>query len=183
MGEPEAVTDAGPDPQEFTQRIRENLDWLRGWMRGRIRDADVADDLCQDSFLKALRSAKALKDPARFSSWLFRIAVNTLRDHLRSEKRRRARLRFTGEIEELDTARTEAPSVIADRREAAAQLLDAIQALPEKLREPLLLRHSRGLAYAQIAGILGITENAVQVRIFRAREKLRKKLGKPAREV
>lgn len=167
--------------EELGRRVEENLDWLRGWMRSRVRDRDAVDDLCQDAFLKALRSSKSLKDPARFSSWLFRIAVNTLRDYLRSQKRRRARERFTGEEAELDraasTAAQEPADAAASRKETADRILSAIDSLPAKLREPILLRHSRALPYAKIAEILGITETAVQVRIFRAREKLRAKLG------
>ncbi len=57
--------------------------------------------------------------------------------------------------------------------EEAERLLEAIRALPEKLREPLLLRHSRDLYYRDIGTILGLRENAVQVLIFRARKMLR----------
>jgi RNA polymerase sigma factor (sigma-70 family) len=151
--------------------VRENLGWLRGWLRGRVRDPELADDLCQEAFLRALRRYGGLRDPERIRAWLYRIAVNTLRDHLRSEHRRRGKVVFTDQIEELETP-TEAEDALG-RDESAERLLAAIRALPARLREPLLLRHSQNLSYREIAKILGISENAVQVRIFRARQLLR----------
>jgi len=156
--------------------VQANLGWLRGWMRGRVGDRDLADDLCQDVLLKALRRLPRLRDESRFSGWLYRIAENTVRDHVRSEKRRRGRVQFTSEIEGFD--RSAPPSGDPAVREEAERLLAAIRALPARLREPLLLRHSRGLPYAEIARILGVSENAVQVRIFRARERLRRAFQK-----
>jgi len=154
--------------------VRENLGWLRGWFRGHVRSADEADDLCQESFLKALEHLSELRDSGRFYSWLHCIAVNTLRDHFRSEVRRKAWVVKSDHLEEI-----QAPSLGADpdTAEEAERLLEAIRALPQKLREPLLLRHSRDLSYKEIGAILGLRENAVQVRIFRARKMLREKLG------
>jgi RNA polymerase sigma factor (sigma-70 family) len=153
--------------------VEENLGWLRGWLRGRLRDADAADDLCQEVFLKALQRLPSLRDRARFPAWLYRIAENALRDHLRAEGRRRARFVPTDRIEGLEVPAAERSP---DGAEDAARVLEAIRGLPPKLREPLLLKHTRDLSYAEIGKILGIRENAVQVRIFRARRKLREDL-------
>jgi RNA polymerase sigma-70 factor (ECF subfamily) len=160
-----------PAGERLAHLVRENLGWLQGWLRGRVGDPDLADDLCQEAFLRALRRVSKLRDPARFPAWLYRIAENTVRDHLRSVARRRNRVTYTDRLEEFDTS---APAVEDPaRREAAERLLAAIRNLPARLRDPLLLRHSSDLSYAEIARVLGISENAVQVRIFRARKKLR----------
>jgi len=157
--------------ERLAQLVRDNLGWLRGWLRGRVGDPDLADDLCQESFLRALRRFSKLRDPARFPAWLYRIAENTVRDHLRSAARHRNRVTYTDRLEEFD--RSAPPAEDPAQREAAERLLEAIRALPARLRDPLLLRHSSDLSYAEIGRVLGITENAVQVRIFRARKKLR----------
>ena len=170
-------------PQPFgspaERLVAENMGWLRGWLKAKVRDPETAADLCQDSLLKALRSASVLRDPGKFASRLYRIAQNTLRDHLRREKRRRSRIQYTGDLESFD--RSAPSSGRPEEVEEAEQLLEAIGKLPERLREPLLLRHSRGLSYGEIASILGVTENAVQVRVFRARKRLLERFGARAR--
>lgn len=155
------------------QLVSANLGWLRGWVRGRVRDPELVHDICQDSILKALRAARSLKDESKFSSWLYRIAQNTLRDHLRRQARRRRWLVFTNNLDPVEAI---APSPGGGlEAEESQKLLQAVRKLPPRYREPLLLRHAEDLPYARIAEILGITENAVQVRIFRARKMLREK--------
>ncbi len=155
--------------------LLENVGWLRGWVRARVRDPEAVHDICQEAILKALRSKRALRDLGRFSSWLYRIAWNTLRDHIRRTERRKRRISLSGDLEAVASPSAGAHSV--SENEEAARLLQAIEALPPRYREPLLLRHSRDLSYREIGEILGISENAVQVRIFRARRMLRAKLG------
>jgi RNA polymerase sigma factor (sigma-70 family) len=171
------VLEAPGEPENERLRleklVQENIGWLRGWLRGRVRDSESIDDLSQESFLRAFREIRRLRDPSRFPSWLYRIALNVLRDHLRKETRRRALISYTDQIEDQKSQAVDEEDPV--RKEAAADLLNAIRELPERLREPLLLRHSRNLPYKQIAAILGIRENTVQVRIFRARRLLRKK--------
>jgi len=167
------TAESGPGAS-IEELVRENLGWLRGWFRGRVRDPDRVDDLCQESILKALENLPRLRDPSRFPAWLYRIAVNTLRDALRRDVRRGSLVRTAEDLEKVPAEGTTAQT--AERREEAERLLAAIRELPETLREPLLLRHSRNLSYRQIGAILGIRENAVQVRIFRARQLLRKRL-------
>ena len=174
------------DPLAADRLVRENLGWLRGWVRSRVRDPELAHDICQDAVLKALRAARTLKDHSKFPSWLYRIAQNTLRDHLRRQARRRRWLLFTDNVDPLE-ARVHPsaprgagsnPAQAEEAAEEAERLLEAVQRLPPRYREPLLLRHSEDLPYARIAEILGISENAVQVRIFRARKMLKDAEGK-----
>jgi len=154
--------------------VQENLAWLRGWLSGHVRNPDVVDDLCQESFLRALRRLPGLRNPDRFSAWLYRIAENALRDHIRSEARRRKHILSTDRLDELESA---GEARDPEETEEVERLLEAIRNLPPRLREPLLLRHSNDLTYREIGKILGIRENTVQVRIFRARKLLQKKLG------
>ncbi len=165
-----------PNRQLVSTLVEENLGWLRGWFRGRVKDPDLTDELCQESLLRAIRRLSGLRDLALFPGWLYRIAENTLRDHLRA-KLRRKKVVFTPLLEEeVQPAAPAFDSRDPEKAEETERLLSAIRELPPKLREPLLLRHSRDLPYREIAAILGIRENAVQVRIFRARRLLRQKL-------
>src|SRR6185295_991619 len=175
----EATLTASPEASDKRPEdlVRENIGWVRGWLRGRVKDPDLADDLCQESFLRALRRFSRLRDPAKAAGWLYRIAENTLRDHLRNESRRKKRVVFTDQLEEMETPAAPSEDPLG-QAEATGKLLEMVQALPPKLREPLLLRHSRSLPYREIGRILGISEKAVQVRIFRARQLLRSKQTK-----
>ena len=150
-----------------------NTGWLRGWFRGHVRDPELVDDLCQETFLRALRGFSRLRDPSRFSSWLYRTAENLLRDHFRRKKRRRGKVVFTDELETED--RGIGPEEKLFQKEEMEQLLARIESLPERYREPLLLRHARDMPYSEISSLLGISENSVRVRIFRARQMLRAK--------
>ncbi len=161
-------------PAATEKLVQDNLEWLRGWVRGRVKDPELVHDICQDSFLKALRAAETLKDAAKFPSWLFRIAQNTLRDHLRRQARRRRWLHFSDDLDQHEAR--ESPPDGASEAEETEKLLEAIRRLPARYREPLLLKHSEDLPYSRIAEILGITENAVQVRVFRARKMLQERL-------
>jgi RNA polymerase sigma factor (sigma-70 family) len=157
--------------EEVDQAFRENLPWLRGWLGARLRGRrrQDADDLAQEILLSAFRGLSSLRRSQSFSSWLYRIATNRLRDYLRRE--RRSREEAVGvEFEPVDPRR---PDETLETREDAERLLGALLDLPPKYREPLILRHVEELSYDRIAGILGITKNNVQVRIFRGRQLLR----------
>lgn len=153
--------------------VRGNAGWLRGWFRGHVRDPELVDDLCQETFLRALRGFSRLRDPSRFSGWLYRTAENLLRDHFRRKKRRRDKVVFTDELETEDGRPS--PEAKLSQKEEAESLMARIQSLPEHYREPLLLRHAQDLSYAEISSVLGVSENSIRVRIFRARQMLRAK--------
>jgi RNA polymerase sigma-70 factor (ECF subfamily) len=150
--------------------VEQNLGWLRGWLGARLsgRHRQEVDDLCQEVALHALRGAERLRSPERLVPWLYRIAANVLNDYLRSRARRQPMSALSENVPE----RTDFSARIEEDEEAR-RLLDLVLELPPRYREPLLLRHAQDLSYAEIARILGLKENAVQVRIFRAREALR----------
>ena len=162
------------DEAAVERLVSENMGWLRGYLRGRLSDPEAIHDVLQETFLKAIRALPGLQDAATFPAWLYRIAENTLRDHVRARARNRGKIVFTDGLDELRSP--EDSEGAAESRELAERLLAAIRDLPERYREPLLLRHSRDLPYAEIGRILGITEKTVQVRIFRARKMLQKRL-------
>jgi RNA polymerase sigma-70 factor (ECF subfamily) len=150
--------------------VRQNIGWLQGWLRGRVDDPELVHDLSQEAFLKTFRNLGQLRDPKRFSGWLFRTAQNLLRDQLRSKRRQRTHLATT---ESLDRIAATGSGLTLEQKEDAARVLEAVRELPERYREPFLLRHSQDLSYDEISNLLGIERGAVRVRMHRARQMLR----------
>jgi len=152
--------------------LRRHLRWLRGWLGARLQGVERqdVDDLCQEVLLRAVRGVRGLRDPARFPSWIYRIAGNVLRDHVRKVARKRRETRGV-ERELLDPR---AGTERVDHRDELEHALEAVLTLPARYREPMLLRHVDDLSYEEIGEILGISSGAIHVRISRAREKLRR---------
>ena len=125
---------------------------------------DVADDLVQDVFERALRQIQSLRDAKAFGGWLIQIARNRVRDHWRREP----------VSEELQERRAEARAPSQSEAEAA---LDAIRALPEAYRETLLLRLVEGMTGPEIAARVGMTPESVRVNLHRGMKMLRERIG------
>lgn len=136
---------------------------------------DVALDLTQETFVKAFQNLHRY-DPVRpFSTWIFSIASNLAKDHLRKVTRV-AEVPLEEELEvESDCRR---PDHRLDASELGRAIEESIAALPLNYREPLVLRHTAGLSIEEIAQVLGVTEAVVKTRLFRARAKLQESLGK-----
>lgn len=139
-----------------------------------VRDPALAEDLTQDAFIRAYRKLH-LYDPERpFLPWLFRIAANLTRNHLKSAASR--------ELPHSPEHFTQVPTLAAAQdeqtaqRAAVQQLERAIFELSAKDRAPLVLKHIEGLSYGEISQILGISVVALKMRVSRARRKLRKLL-------
>ena len=146
-----------------------------------VRDRELANDLVQETFMKAFSSLKTYRSEYRFSTWLYKIAANSSIDHLR--KRRIQALSLDNPI------RTEEGQVAIDvpdysnipeeqmvRREQAISINEAIDALPDKYRRVIVARHQEEKSYEDIARELSVPVGTVKARIFRARELLKKRL-------
>ncbi|MBK8002677.1 MAG: sigma-70 family RNA polymerase sigma factor [Gemmatimonadetes bacterium] len=141
------------------------------YVRFHLPTADAAEDVTADTFLKAFRAGErfdATKGTAE--AWLFRIAKNTVRDHLR-----RARIRRHVSIGQMRDLACDAPS--AEERllfeERVARLLAAVAELSEADREVISLRYGSGFDTAHVAEVLGLRESAVRTRLWRALSRLR----------
>jgi len=149
-----------------------------------VSDDETARDLSQEVFVKAWFALDRVKAKARFSTWLFQIAVNLCRDHAKSKATRNARK--TDSIfrqpsddypEEREFASAQpSPAEHAESKEAIAALESEIQALPEELRLPFVLGAVEHQPYKEVAAILGLSDKAVEVRIYRARQQLCERL-------
>jgi RNA polymerase sigma-70 factor (ECF subfamily) len=141
------------------------------YVRFHLTSADAAEDVTAETFLKAFQAASRF-DPGAGAArtWLFRIAQNTLRDHLR-----RARVRRHVPLGAMRDLVCQAPS--PEERllweEQVARLLDAVADLPERDREIVSLRYGSDLDTSAVAEVLGIHEAAVRTRLWRALGRLR----------
>ncbi len=155
---------------ELMRRYREPVYRL---VRGHIGDADEALDLTQDSFIAAFTALKSYDSTRPFRSWISRIAINKCRDWGR---RRTVRRLFTFAVP-IEAAANVADNgipadiAIGDAHELA-RVSAAIGKLPVEIREPLILHTIEGLSQSETAHILGISEKAVETRLYRARQRL-----------
>jgi len=141
-------------------------------MTGSMADAK---DLAQETFVRAYRQLDSYQGNSRFSSWLYRIAVNACLDWRRREKRR-AELLANWRNLNAETAPT--PDSPANLDELSREVQAALMRLPDKQRAAVVLTVYGELNHAEAATILGCSETTVSWRIFSARRKLKKLLAR-----
>lgn len=151
-----------------------------------VRDADMVQDLTQETFIRAYRALPQFRGESAFYTWLYRIAVNTAKRSLVEGKRDPLRLGKpslgSGQDEEDQTrpeddlTHDETPEAVMASKEIAQTVNLAVEALSEDLRQAITLREIEGLSYEEIAEIMGCPIGTVRSRIFRAREAIASKL-------
>ncbi len=166
-------------PQDFEGWFREYRDSVYRYVRFRVATREVAEDVTSEVFLKALRSIHRY-DPeiASPKTWLLRIARNAVTDHLRA-LRRRGSLHVS--LDRVPDLVTDAPSQEERmvRQERIQRLLNGTQTLRKADQEILALRYGSGLDNGEIADHLGISNNAVAVRLHRALRRLKTTVDGP----
>jgi RNA polymerase sigma-70 factor (ECF subfamily) len=151
---------------------------LRSFLYRSTRNEEDALDLAQETFVRVYRHRGRFRAGAKFSTWMFQIALNLARDHARRRSRRPV-----ASLEEAPEGVTDVhPGRQATDAEAAAAVRAAVAALPEELREAVLLAEFQDLSHAEIAEIVDATPKAVETRLYRAREKLRTSLARYLRD-
>lgn len=138
------------------------------------RPEDV-EDIAQETFIKAYRALPRFRGESAFYTWLYRIAVNTAKNHLAARHQRVQTVELDAEDADggdLPAAlkQEDGPEDALHSEQLKGAIDDALAALPEDLRSALTLREFNGLSYAQIAEVLGCPVGTVRSRIFRARE-------------
>jgi RNA polymerase sigma-70 factor (ECF subfamily) len=138
-------------------------------MTGNRQDAD---DLAQETFLRAYRKLKRFDPEKKFFTWLYTIALNIIRNHLKSSPERTARIAEMAHppSDPVDPANPE--GLFLDREKA--QLLEiCLQKLPSELKEAVVLRYYQDLSFDEIATITDASVSAVKMRAYRGLERLR----------
>jgi RNA polymerase sigma-70 factor (ECF subfamily) len=156
------------DAAAFTEIFERYQHRIVNYIYGLVHDRELANDLAQESFLKAYKALPRMDDDLRLAPWLYRIAGNTAFSALR----RRRLIRW------LPLLNDGIMTGDMDREVAEAEAVHrALAALPAKYAAPLLLHSHEGLSCNEIAEILDISPGAVKTRLFRAREAFRVAYG------
>lgn len=143
---------------------------------------DDIPDIVQESFIKAYRSLESFRGESAFYTWLYRIAVNTAKNHLTALGRRPPKedilaedaesFDVGGQLRESDT-----PENVVLSEELKRVVFDTIENLPEELKTAITLRELEGLSYEEIAEVVQCPVGTVRSRIFRAREAIDAKVN------
>jgi len=146
-----------------------------------VRDPVEAEDIAQEAFIKAYRALPTFRGESAFYTWLYRIAANTAKNVLVSSRRRL--VDYNLDLQDPDDYAaqvllkdSDTPEGLLLTEEIRKTVTEAMQHLPDDLREAITLRELEGLSYEEIAEVMECPVGTVRSRIFRAREAIDKKL-------
>ncbi len=170
---------ANTPPIDWRAALAEHDRWLRTVIYARLGQAEAVDEVMQEVSLAAVRQRSPLADPAKVAPWLYRLAVRQSLLYRRKLGRRR---KLTDEY-----ARRNRPAEADNREpdplgwllaeERRGLIRTALDRLPEHDAEILLLKYTEDWSYRELAKRMGISESAVQSRLHRARERMRRELA------
>jgi RNA polymerase sigma factor (sigma-70 family) len=150
-----------------------------------VQNEEDALELAMETFVRAYFNIEKFRPTARFATWLYRIALNLCRDHVRSRAYRESQhtVSFDAPGQEAGDpgsvmARERGPEQSAERREEINALQKAISELPEELKEVVILTALEDRSQAEVAELLRISAKAVEMRLYRARKVLLEKMTK-----
>jgi RNA polymerase sigma-70 factor (ECF subfamily) len=166
------------DAQALREVIEAYQERITSVVAGMLRDRDAVDDVVQETFVKAFYRIRSFHGDAGLYTWLYRIAVNAAKDHVKRRGRRPA-----AALDDLPPAlaipsRDEPAIERLEDRETRLKVRAAIQSLPARFRAVLVLREIEGLRYEEIARVLDLSQGTVESRLFRARRRLRARLAR-----
>jgi RNA polymerase sigma-70 factor (ECF subfamily) len=147
-----------------------------------VRDPELALDITQEAFIKAYRALPRFRGDSAFYTWMYRIAVNTAKNHLAAQRRRPMDIELDMQDPEqyelhAKLKETDTPEGVTLSNELMETVERAIAALPEDLRTAIILRELEGMSYEEIAQTMECPVGTVRSRIFRARDAISNKIG------
>ncbi|HYM00859.1 MAG TPA: sigma-70 family RNA polymerase sigma factor [Blastocatellia bacterium] len=174
------MSEVNPEAAQFSQAALEYLDSLYGFALALTHNRTEAQDLVQETYLRAVRAFGRLIPDSNLKGWLFAIMRNVWLNQIRH-------IRSGPEFVDIDQEQcnngacfdglTADPQALLLRKIEREHVRDAIESLPQLYREVVVLRDIEGFTYQQIASIVGCPAGTVMSRLARAREKLRLLLG------
>jgi RNA polymerase sigma-70 factor (ECF subfamily) len=172
------------DRAAFNEIVLRYKSKVYNYVHRMVASVGDAEDLTQETFVRAYLSIHSFQSRASLNTWLFRIATNLCIDHSRKNKRTQGlTTSLSQENSEEEESERDIPDVAFDpqrlllNKELGTQLDQALRDLPEKLRTVVLLYDIEGLAYEEIAAIVACPLGTVKSRLFNARNALRNKLA------
>ncbi len=172
----------GGDKRAFDLLVRRYQGKVVGLVSRYIRDPVEAEDVVQEAFIKAYRSLGRFRGESAFYTWLYRIAVNTAKNHIVASARRPPAQDLDAEVAENSSAgerlrEISTPEGAAMTRQIGEVIQSTLGSMPDELREALVLREFEGLSYEEIAEVMECPVGTVRSRIFRAREAIDQAIG------
>jgi RNA polymerase sigma-70 factor (ECF subfamily) len=169
----------GGDTAAFDTLVRRWDKKIQGAIYRVMGSDEEARELSQEAFFKAYRALDGFERRARFSSWLYQIAINLCRDRMRRRKTHRLL-----SLEDLPQPESAGRLVVSERsvadaveeRDLARLVAEAVASLPEEQREVIVLKEYEELTFAEIAEVLGLPVSTVKTRLYRALTQLRRQL-------
>ena len=169
------------DGDAYGQLVQANQDRIYASVLRQVRDEHKAMDITQEAFIQAYRAIDTYEDRAKFSTWMYRIAMNLITSHYRHERAQKrggnkseTSLNIEGMPEPGADQRTPDDKVAAE--DVGVQVRGAIDELDDEYRDVVVMRDLQGLSYDEIAEMLDIAPGTVRSRLHRGREKLKEKL-------
>ena len=147
-----------------------------------VKDLQIAEDIAQESFLKAYKSINSFREESAFYTWIYRITVNTSKNYLTSKNRKK-------ELSESDINKLEdsedifdipggsSPEEILSANNLREVIMESLTNLPEDIRTAISLREFEGLTYEEISEVLNCPIGTVRSRIFRGREIMQERIS------
>lgn len=147
-----------------------------------VKDPSESQDVAQEAFIKAYRALANFRGDSAFYTWLYRIAINTAKNHLVARARRSSHyevdIQDAEQIENVPQLHgMETPEGLLSNDQIVAVIKLAIENLPDEMRTAIMLREFEGLSYEEIAEAMSCPVGTVRSRIFRAREAIDNKLN------
>jgi RNA polymerase sigma-70 factor (ECF subfamily) len=170
------------DKKAFGMLVEKYQRRLNRLLSRMVRDQSEIEDIVQDSFIKAYRAINNFRGDSAFYTWLYRIGINTAKNHL-VKLGKRPKAMNDVEIEDIenfedaqDLRNLETPESSMMSSQIVTAVNQTIEALPDELKQAISLREMDGLSYEEIADLMNCPIGTVRSRIFRAREAIAEKL-------
>ncbi len=168
------------EPEALEQFFDAYFDRIYAYVRGLVRHEQLAEDLTQDIFVQLYKGLPSYDPQRELRPWVFTVAINRVRDHWRSRRHRDSQLESSIEFEDdsLDLeSEGDSPELPLLQAESDQSVRDAVERLPDVMREVVVLRAFEGFSFAQIGELVQRNEVAVRKRYSRALEELRRLMG------
>jgi RNA polymerase sigma-70 factor (ECF subfamily) len=171
----------GGDPDSFNELIRRWERPIYALAYRQIGREEDARDVCQETFLRAYRALKGFRGQSKFSSWLYRIAINLCRDWMRRERRAPV-IQPPEDVDLMDLAAAREPFESIEDRIARNDLSRAVEramaVLSEEQRAAIVLKEYHGLTFQEVADLVGCPLSTVKTRLYQGLTVLRRELAR-----
>jgi len=171
----------GGDPDSFNELVHRWERPIYALAYRQLRREEDARDVCQETFLRAYRALHGFRGQSKFSSWLYRIALNLCRDWLRRERRTPV-VQAPEDVDLMDLAAAREPTESIEDRIARSDLSRKVERamtlLPEEQRTAIVLKEYHGLTFQEIADLVGCPLSTVKTRLYQGLVVLRRELAR-----